>query len=105
MHTRRHPGRQRCGWKAPLDALKMCGVSGKTKELYPKEIYDLGILHRGAYAARDLNNGDKLDENSYFLAMPNIDGQIVANDLSKYTRFVRQKDYKKGEVLMRDDFH
>lgn len=98
------PGQAKMWLESAMDALKMCGVQGRRKNFTPKEIYDLGILHRGAYAARDLNNGDKLDENSYFLAMPNIDGQIVANDLSKYTEFYAQKDYKKGEVLMRDEF-
>ena len=90
--------------ESAMDAFKMCGVQGKRKNFTQKEIYDLGILHRGAYAARDLNIGDKLDENSYYLAMPNVDGQIVANDLSKYTEFYAKKDCKKGEALMRDEF-
>lgn len=90
--------------ESAMDAFKMCGVQGKRKDFTQKEIYDLDILHRGAYAARDLNIGEKLDENSYYLAMPNIDGQIVARDLSKYTEFYAQKDYKKGEALMRDEF-
>ena len=53
MHTRLRPSRQGYGWNSAIDAFTMCGVLGKRKNFTQKEIYDLGILHRGAYAARD----------------------------------------------------
>jgi mannose-6-phosphate isomerase-like protein (cupin superfamily) len=86
------------------DTFVMCGTNGKRKQFSDKEKYDLGILYRGAYASMPIKAGQKLEDKSYFLAMPNIDGQIVAKHLSKYTEFYAQKDFEPGEPLMLTDF-
>ena len=81
----------------------MCGGSrSKRKGFTQKEMDDLGILYRGAFANRDIKIGEKIDSKDYFLAMPNIEGQLVANNLSKYNEIVSQKEFKKGEPLMKD---
>ena len=54
----------------------------RKKNFSEKENQDLRILHRGAFAKKDLAPGDELKEN-YFLAMPNIKDQLVAKDLGK----------------------
>lgn len=84
-----------------VEAYKMCGgPKNKRKGFTEKEMYDLGILYRGAYAAKDIAPGEKIGGNEMFLAMPNIEGQLVANQLSKYNEFYAEKAYKKGEPLM-----
>jgi sialic acid synthase SpsE/quercetin dioxygenase-like cupin family protein len=83
------------------DAFVMCGgPKNKRKGFTKKEMDDLGILYRGAYADRDIKKGEKIEEKDLFLAMPNIEGQLVANQLSKYNEYYAEQDYKKAEPLM-----
>jgi len=82
------------------DSFKMCGLSGRRKEFSKKETEDLRILYRGVYAKKDINKGDKILLKDIFLAMPNIEGQLVANHLSKYTQVIAQKDIVKNAPLM-----
>lgn len=83
------------------DTFKMCGgPKNKRKGFTEKEMADLGILYRGAYASRDIQAGEKIQGSDLFLAMPNVEGQLVANQLSKYNEFFADKGIKKGEPLM-----
>lgn len=87
--------------QSAIDTFVMCGGSQtKRKGFTEKEMYDLGILHRGAYALRDIASGEKINASDMFLAMPNVEGQLVANHLSKYTEFYAEAEFKKGEPLM-----
>lgn len=86
-----------------IDTFKMCGTSGKRKGFTEKEVDDLGILYRGAYAAQDIKPGERIDQKNLFLAMPNVGGQIVANQLSKYNEYIAEKEIKKGEPIMLGD--
>lgn len=52
-----------------------------------RESKDLRSLQRGVFVRRDLPAGAKLQPDDIFFAMPNVDGQLVANDISKYTDF------------------
>jgi len=98
-----NPSQAREWVESAKDAYTMCGGSkSKRKGFTQKEMDDLGILYRGAYANRDIKIGEKIDSKDYFLAMPNIEGQLVANNLSKYNEIVSQKEFKKGEPLMTD---
>ena len=84
-----------------VDTLVICGgPKTKRKGFTEKEMSDLGILYRGAYAARDVLPGEKLSNEDYFLAMPNIEGQLVANQLSKYNEITAKEGVSKGMPLM-----
>ena len=84
--------------------LEICGpFTNERKTFSEKENQDLRILHRGAYAKKDLAPGDELKEN-YFLAMPNIKDQLVAKDLGKFSIYKSKVSVKKGEPLMISDF-
>lgn len=82
------------------DAFSMCGISKRRKGFKTKEINDLRILHRGVYANRDILKGEKIAECDIFCAMPNIDGQLVAQQLSKYTEFYAEADIAKDAPVM-----
>ena len=84
--------------------LEICGpFTNERKTFSEKENQDLRILHRGAFAKKDLAPGDELKEN-YFLAMPNIKDQLVAKDLGKFSIYKSKVSVKKGEPLMISDF-
>ena len=96
------PAQARKWLEAAADAFQMCGVSGRRKDITEKEMADLRPLFRGAFAACDLRKGEQITKEKVFLAMPNAPGQLVARELSKYTEYYAERDFKKEEALMLD---
>jgi sialic acid synthase SpsE/mannose-6-phosphate isomerase-like protein (cupin superfamily) len=89
--------------QAACDTLMACGgLTNKRKGFNEKEIKDLRILYRGAYASQDLKKGEELKK-KYFLAMPNIEDQLVAKELGKFAYYKLKKDIKKNEPIMKSD--
>jgi sialic acid synthase SpsE/quercetin dioxygenase-like cupin family protein len=73
-------------------AYRMNGAAGQRSKSSDKELADLRQFKRGVFAMRNLVKGEKIDATNTFLAFPNVDGQLLANDLSKYTGYVAQRD-------------
>jgi sialic acid synthase SpsE/mannose-6-phosphate isomerase-like protein (cupin superfamily) len=85
------------------ESYTMCGGSDKFRKSFsPKEIDDLRILYRGAFAKSDIKIGEEIKDN-LFLAMPNMDGQLVAKEMGKYKKYTATKNIKAGEPLMHND--
>lgn len=86
--------------KSAHDTMIACGgLKHKRKDFEEKELSDLRILFRGAYAKKDLHKNDELNKN-YFLAMPNIEGQLVAKELGKFANYKVKKRIKKNDPIM-----
>ena len=73
--------------EAAQAAYRMCGVEGGRKEFSDKEKSDLRGLQRGVFSRRAIREGEVLNAENTFLALPNSKGQLVANDLSKYVEY------------------
>ena len=86
--------------EAAQRAYDMCGVIGMRYEPYEKELSDLAALQRGVYAAKDLDQSSKLQENDYYLAFPCQKGQLLAKDLSKYSAITLKDSVKVNEAIM-----
>ncbi len=85
------------------DALTKCGISGARREIYEKEKSDLQGLMRGVFAKEDIAVGQKISQENTFFAIPNFDGQVAANDMSKYSVFFARKDIKaKNAIYFKD---
>lgn len=88
---------------------EMCGVSGKRYEPLEKEKVDLAALQRGVFAKHDLQPGQKIDNDDFYLAFPCQQGQVLANKLSKYSSITIKNTIHKDEaikldnVIIRDD--
>lgn len=89
---------------------RMCGVSGKRYDPSEKEKADLAALQRGVFASRDLNPGEKIDNNDIFFAFPCQPNQVLASKMSKYTSItIGDTEIKKNQplylnqVVIRDD--
>ena len=80
-------------------AYAMCGRSGARHDISEKEASDLRRFKRGVFAARKINEGDIIDRSNTFSAWPPQEGQILANDMSKYTHFVAQKTFEPNEAV------
>ena len=81
----------------------MCGISEGRFEGSQKERTDLRGLQRGAFAKSHIKNGEKIETLNTFFAIPNLDNQVLANDLSKYTEFVANRDIDINQPVMLND--
>ena len=84
-------------------AYRMCGVSGERSKTTDKELADLRQFKRGVFASRKILKGEKIELSDVFFAFPNTDGQLVANDMSKYKEYAAEKDLEKHDPLMAKD--
>jgi quercetin dioxygenase-like cupin family protein len=65
-------------------AYQMLGVEEGRHPISEKEEADLRQFQRGVFVKRDLGPGHTINSKDLFYAWPCEDGQMVANDLSKY---------------------
>src|SRR5215471_5816553 len=72
---------------AAANAIAMCGIENQRAPFPEDEIKTLRALQRGVFAKTPIAAGEVLRADNVFYAMPNSDGQIVANDMSKYANF------------------
>jgi sialic acid synthase SpsE/mannose-6-phosphate isomerase-like protein (cupin superfamily) len=83
----------------------MLGKSSSLRKSFSvKELDDLRILYRGAYALEDIKKGEVINK-KIFLAMPNINGQLVAKDLGKYKIYKAKKNIEINKPLMFEDLY
>lgn len=83
-------------------AFAACGSTDRS-EMSLVERLTLNTLRRGVFAAKDIRTGTKLQPEDYSLAFPPRDGQLVANDLSKFRTYTTTKDVEAGAPLMLAD--
>jgi N-acetylneuraminate synthase len=81
-------------------ALEMCGVGGRRAEFSAAETGSLRSLARGAFAKRAVARGKRILPADIFLAMPAVEGQLLAGDLSKYVELYAGKDVAPEAPLM-----
>lgn len=87
-----------------LRTYKICGgFVEKRKNFSLKEKNDLRILQRGAYAKSEINLGDRINNKNIFLAMPNVEGQLVSKDFGMFIKYDAKKIIKKNEPIMLND--
>jgi quercetin dioxygenase-like cupin family protein len=81
-------------------AFATCGdVVGRPKAS-ERELADLRRFKRGAFVGRDISKGEHITRDDVFYAFPCQEGQLLANDMSKYTEFVADTDYKTNAPVM-----
>ena len=74
------------------EAFEMCGVVGRRSKFPEKEKSSLRALRRGVFAKREIKKGERIELSDTFLAIPTIEDQVTANDMSKYTEFYAEAD-------------
>jgi quercetin dioxygenase-like cupin family protein len=72
---------------AAARAVAMNGVEHRRHEFSAAEKKTLRELRRAVFARRAIAAGEILRPEDVFVAIPGGDGQLVANDLSKYTEY------------------
>lgn len=89
--------------EAAEEALLMCGISGQRYSGTEKERHDLRGLQRGVFAKREIKKGERVDSTNTFYAIPNFEGQLIANQMSKYYEYIAQKNIKANEPIFESD--
>jgi sialic acid synthase SpsE/mannose-6-phosphate isomerase-like protein (cupin superfamily) len=97
------PGQIRRWLQAAQRAFAMGGLCGRRHEFSVAERKTLGELRRAVFARRAIRPGAVLRPEDIFVAIPGVAGQLVANDLSKYTEFRATRSYAEREPIMRSD--
>ena len=69
------------------EAIIMCGIKNERYKFTEKEKSDLFALRRGVFAKKKINKGEKLDLTNVYFAFPSVEGQLLANEISKYNEF------------------
>jgi sialic acid synthase SpsE/mannose-6-phosphate isomerase-like protein (cupin superfamily) len=86
------PEQVRMWLTAIKEAYSLCGISGGRPENNENEKVDLRNLQRGVFAKKHISKGEYISISNTFLAFPSTNGQIVANDLSKYIEYTATND-------------
>ncbi|MBU4580273.1 N-acetylneuraminate synthase family protein [Patescibacteria group bacterium] len=81
-------------------AFDSCGGEDKRMSFSKKELADLKQFRRGVFAKKEIEKGQKLDSSNVFYAWPNIDGQILATDMSKYMDYRAKRKINKNAAVM-----
>jgi sialic acid synthase SpsE/quercetin dioxygenase-like cupin family protein len=77
-------------------AYRMSGVVGERSKSTDKELADLRQFKRGVFASQKIAKGEKIDRTNTFYAFPSADGQLLANDIAKYTEYFANSDIEKN---------
>jgi sialic acid synthase SpsE/quercetin dioxygenase-like cupin family protein len=85
------------------ETYEMSGISGERHSGTDKEKADLRGLQRGVFAVKRIQKGEKIDVSNVYFAIPNLENQIIANQMSKYEEFVANKDIGANQPILMTD--
>ena len=84
---------------AARTAYQICGAQSGRDPASKKELEDLRRFKRGVFVKRDIQKGEVITRDDVFYAFPCQDGQILANDMSKYTRYTAERNFATNEAV------
>jgi sialic acid synthase SpsE/quercetin dioxygenase-like cupin family protein len=82
------PDQVRLWVEAAAEAWEMDGATDRRDLGSDSEVASLRALRRGAYVSAGVESGQRISPNQVFFAMPVQEGQLSANDFSKYAEVV-----------------
>ena len=80
-------------------AYNMGGLTEERHQASNKELSDLRQFRRGVFVNKNIKKGEVIDRSNVYYAWPNEPNQILANDMSKYTHYIADKDYNIDEPV------
>lgn len=97
-----NPAQVRKWLESAIEALTMMGDPLKRYPASAGEQSALRDLARGAFVRDPVKAGELIRHSNVFFAMPNMKGQLVAQDFSKYAEFVASQEIPANGALMQD---
>ena len=95
------PEQARRWLQSASEAYKMLGKFDVRYPAPPGEAHALGDLARGVFVKDPVEKGCVIKQSNVFYAMPRVEGQIVAHDMSKYTEHIAKKPIGSNGAVMR----
>ena len=95
-----NPSQIRLWLESARTAVAIAGVEERRHDFSKAERATLGELQRGAFARGAVSSGSVIRDANVFYALPATPGQLVANDLSKYTEYKATRDYAPNEAIL-----
>src|SRR6185312_8970463 len=95
------PAQVRKWLEAARRAIAMAGAEGVRHGFSPAERKTLGELRRAVFARRPIAAGAVLGMADVFTSIPGTEGQLVANELSKYTEYRAIRAYAPNEPILK----
>lgn len=83
-----------------VEALNMCGIENERHIITEREKFDLLQFKRGVFVKEDIKKGEIIDRNNVYYSWPSIENQIIANDMSKYVKFIAEEDILKDSPVL-----
>jgi len=93
------PDQMNCWLEKASKALVMCGSDKKVKAS-EKELSDLLQFKRGMFVKNKITKGSIINKKDIYFAWPNIDNQVLANDVSKYNQFIALEDIEVDQPVL-----
>lgn len=91
---------------AAKEAYEYGGSSSKIRSIFTNsETLSLSELKRGAFAKKKILSGEKVSTRDVYFAIPNLKGQLLSNDFSKYNNLTALQSIDADHPLMVDAFH
>ncbi len=81
-------------------ALEMSGIIDKRHQISEKESADLLQFKRGVFAKRNITSGETINKKDFYYAWPSENGQLLANNLSKYNSITAVSDINADDPVM-----
>src|ERR1039457_1841213 len=97
-----NPDQVRKWLQSAADAFTMIGNREERYPAPPGEQRALRDLARGAFAKGAVAAGETIQPSNVFFAMPNTDGQLVAQDFSKYSEYIATEGISANGAIMRE---
>lgn len=94
------PDQMRQWLDAARQARLICGAAAGEAAARPQEIESLQRLRRGVFLKRPMAAGESVGDADVYFAFPVQDGQVTANDWSKYSRFTVAQAVEQDAPLM-----
>jgi sialic acid synthase SpsE/mannose-6-phosphate isomerase-like protein (cupin superfamily) len=86
--------------KSAKDSIEMIGVYNERVPVTEKEKQDLKGLRRAVFAKTNIKAGEKIDPSKVFYAIPSMEDQIFANDMTKYTHYYAKSDINERDPIL-----
>jgi sialic acid synthase SpsE/mannose-6-phosphate isomerase-like protein (cupin superfamily) len=83
-----------------LLAYEMCGQESERMKFKQSELDNLNSLKRGVYARRTIRENERIVLPDVFYAIPVQDGQVTANEMSKYMEFYAKVDIPANSPIL-----
>jgi sialic acid synthase SpsE/D-lyxose ketol-isomerase len=85
--------------RSASDALVMNGSLEKPQPR-EQELSDLGQFKRGVFVKRNIQSGEAVTRDDLYCAWPSVEGQFLANSMSKYSSFTVNEDLPEDSPLL-----